>query len=113
MIGCNETVTFIHHTVRPDADEYTCTAVVGVSWFGKRGISPTQSGETPTDEYTVRIPEDLIPEVLPESGDIAVRGVVASYNGANIPNGLEHFVISKVSDNRRGTFLRHLAVSNK
>ena len=111
MLVCNETVTFVRHIAEPDGDRYECEAVVGVSWYGKRGDQPSaQAGETPRSEYTVRVPASRVPKELPKAGDIVVRGILAEYTGRKCLEGREWFRISLVGDNRRGRFLPHLVV---
>ncbi len=113
MRQCNETVTLVRHIAEANADCYECEVIVGVSWFGKRGSVPVQGGGiTPRDEYTVRIPEELVPEIPPKDGDLLVRGVLGAYDGKRSLTGREYFRISYVGDNRRGVFLRHLVVKN-
>lgn len=113
MLMFNETVTLVHHVPSANGDAYACKVIVGVSWYGKRGDAPSASdGETPKTEYTVRIPETVVPEPLPEAGDFLVRGILTEYNGRRSLTGREYFRISRVGDNRRGRFLRHVVVMN-
>lgn len=113
MLLCNETVTLVHHTPGANSDAYACTAIVGVSWYGKRGDAPSASdGEAPREAYTVRIPAAVVPEVLPQAGDLLVRGMFAEYTGRKSLKGREWFRISSVGDHRRGKFLQHVVVKN-
>lgn len=113
MLLCNETVTIVRHVQERNADSYPCEAVVGVSWYGKRGDAPNvRDGEAQQSEYTVRIPAALVPEELPKAGDILVRGVLAEYTGRKCLEGREWFRVSLVGDNRRGRLLPHVVVKN-
>ena len=111
MLLANDTITIVHHTETESADEYTCTVCVGVSWFGKRGLAPSASGGlAPSIEYTVRIPEAVVPETLPVPGDIIVHGILGSYSGKNSLKDREHFTVLQVGDNRRALFTPHVVV---
>lgn len=117
MLYCNETATLVHHIADKSEDRYECVAMAGVSWFCKRGAAPSSDGGrtdgiTPKDEYTVRIPAELVQEELPKAGDYLVRGVLAEYTGRKCFDGRDAFCISYVGDNRRGRFLRHVVVKN-
>lgn len=113
MIGGTEIATLVHHIAGVDDDSYTCTVMVGVSWYGKQGDAPSASGgEAPKTEYTVRIPAAVVPEPLPEPGDILVRGVLEEYSGKSSLKDREYFRISRVGDNRRGRYLAHVVVKN-
>lgn len=54
MLGCNETITIVHH-IKDDEDTYTCTTVKNASWFAKTTISTSADGAKPTNTYDVRI----------------------------------------------------------
>lgn len=111
MLLANDTITIVHHTETAAEDVYTCTVCVGVSWFGKRGMTASASGGlSPSIEYTVRIPEEVVPETLPKPGDIIVHGVLASYSGKSSLKGREYFTAFQVGDNRRAKLLPHLVV---
>lgn len=113
MYLCNHTVTLVRHIAHRSGDEYACEVIVGVSWHGRRGDAPSASaGEAPRDCYTVRIPNERVPEELPQAGDIMVLGILAEYAGRKSLEGREWFRVSSVSDNRRGKLLPHVTVRN-
>lgn len=113
MLYCKETATLVRHIADKREDRYECVAMVGVSWFCKRASAPTAGdGNAPRDEYTVRIPESIVPDPIPKAGDYLVRGILAEYTGRKCLEGREAFCISAVGDNRRGRFLRHMVVKN-
>ena len=117
MLYCNETATLVRHITGKTEDRYECVAMVGVSWFGKRGAASASGGDrtdgsAPKNEYAVRIPEAVVPEPLPKAGDILIRGILAEYTGRKCLEGREAFCISYVGDNRRGRYLRHVVVKN-
>jgi hypothetical protein len=114
MLANTETITIVHHVEGINTDTYTCTAIVGVSWFGKRGDAPSaNAGDAPKMEYKVRIPDALVPDVLPVAGDIIVRGVLGANDNPGSLQGREWFRASYVGDNRRGKYLRHVVVGNR
>lgn len=114
MLCASETITIIHHTADANSDTYSCTVCVGVSWFGKGGMSSSANdGRAPTVEYTVRIPADVVPATLPVPGDIIVKGILASYTGKNCIASMEHFIVGQVGDNRRAICLPHVVVRSE
>lgn len=111
MLHTNETITIIHHTESANGDTYGCTVCVGVSWYGKRGVSASANGgQAPTIDYTVRIPTDVVPESLPVPGDMIVHGILAEYTGKNCLKDKEYFVVAQVGDNRRAILTPHVVV---
>lgn len=113
MLCCNETVTIVRHIETPEGDAYSCEVIVGVSWFSKRGATASASGETPTTEVTVRIPEEHVPNELPKKGDLLVHGVLGSYEGRESLKDLEAFRVAYVGDNRRARLLPHVVVKSQ
>lgn len=111
MLGCTETITIVRHIHSRNADQYECEVIVGVSWYGKRGDAPDEHGEAPKMQYAARIPAALVPEKLPKSGDLIVRGILAEYSRAALKDR-EWFRVSMVGDNRRGRLLPHIVVKN-
>ena len=96
MLACTETITHIRlrYDRKTDTDAYICTAIHGVSWFGKLIATPENKGLTGAAKITVRIPEDAIEK----QADL---------------KGLEYFTVLSVGDNRRSRRkdLRHWVVS--
>lgn len=111
MLLCNETVTLIHCELGLDDEEYICTPIEGVSWFGKAQITQQQDGFVGGMVVKARIPEENMPEgVTPKEKDVLARGRVENVDTLQDLKGVEHFKIMAVGDNRRGR-LRHWVVS--
>ncbi|MBS6881652.1 MAG: hypothetical protein KH195_00080 [Clostridiaceae bacterium] len=112
MLMCNETLTLVREIRGDDGEAYTCTPVLGASWYGKAVAVPSTDGARIQNTYKSRIPaQNLPPDKIPRKGDYLVRGVVAAVTRAPADfAGMEYFLISAVGDNRRGR-LRHWAVS--
>lgn len=114
MLECNETITLIQseYDKAADKDEYICTVIEEVSWFGKLVAAVDGKGLSGATQTTVRIPEDNMPDVVVKRGDIIVRGVVESIERMDDLKGFEYFKVLSVGDNRRGSRknLRHWAV---
>ncbi len=106
-------MTWVQHLPTPEGDDCQCHILRGCSWYGRRGDEPGKDGQTPQDGYTVRIPEELLPEGnLPQAGDYMVRGPMAQYTGVRCLNGEDYFRVGSVGDNRRGVHLRHIVVKD-
>lgn len=115
MLMCNETVTLVRHSKGKNTDTFTCTAIVGASWYGKSVITaPTQmggNGVSFANVIKVRIPAENMPEGLTiQNGDYLVRGVVAGVSGMDDLKGHEYMKAMSVSNNRRGR-MQHWAVT--
>lgn len=111
MLLCNETVTLIHCELGLDDEQYICTVIEGASWFGKAQITQQQDGFAGGMVVKVRIPEENMPAgVVPREGDQMARGRVERIERLKDLEGVEHFKVMAVGDNRRGR-LRHWAVS--
>ena len=115
MLACTETVTLVQrrYDSETDTDAYVCTAIHGVSWFGKLIATPEKQGLTGATKVTVRIPGEVVPEVTIKNGDFIVRGKVDAIEKQADLKGLEHFMVLSIGDNRRSKrrYLRHWAVS--
>lgn len=111
MLLCNERATLVQIHSGKDGEHYTCTELVGVSWYGKTVIISTEKGAKPQNTYQVRIPASRMPQdVVPKAGDFVVRGVVRNVTAAPQDlQGYEYFAVTAVGDNRRGR-LSHWAV---
>lgn len=112
MLVCTETITHIHLRYDKDADMdvYVCTVISGVSWHGKLVTAVESKGLTGATKVTVRIPENVMPDITIKNGDYIVRGVVDGITKQADLSGREYFTVLSVGDNRRGN-LRHWAVS--
>ena len=44
MLMCNETLTLVRETRGDDGEAYTCTPVLGASWYGKAVAVPSTDG---------------------------------------------------------------------
>ena len=105
MLMCNETVTLVHHARGQDEDTYTCTAIVGASWYAKTAIVSAGNGANAANVLVCRIPAALLGEDnTPCNGDYIVRGIVAAVDTIKGLDGRNYFRITAVSDNRRGRF---------
>lgn len=116
MLACTETITIVQYVYdkETDMDAYTCTVIEGASWFGKLVAAVENKGLTGAAKITVRIPEDRMPAgVTIKRGDYVVRRAVKSVEGQEDLEGLEHFTVLSVGDNRRSKRkdLRHWVVS--
>ena len=113
MLACTETITHIRLRYETDTDAYICTAIHGVSWFGKLIATPENKGLTGAAKITVRIPEDAMPDITIRNGDFIVRGAVDAIEKQADLKGLEYFTVLSVGDNRRSRRkdLRHWVVS--
>lgn len=109
MLGCDKTVTLIHHDRTSDDDNYICTTFAKASWFKKNTITTAGDGAKPVNTYESRILTDAEINVSP--GDWLVLGVVES---VDTPSSIEldKFRITAIGDNRRG-FLGHWRVSGQ
>lgn len=108
LIGCTETITIVHHDATADGDTYRVMVVMHASWHGKRGFTPSNNGFAPRDEYTVRIPAAFAPPILPQAGDLIVRGILHRFDGKRSLEGKTWFQASFVGDNRRNGVLAEL-----
>lgn len=115
MLACTETITHIQlrYDSNTDADEYVCTAIHGVSWFGKLIATPENKGLTGAVKVTVRIPEDKMPDIVIKRGDFIVRGIIEGIEKQSDLKGQEYFSVLSIGDNRRSRrkALRHWVVS--
>lgn len=100
MLGCNETITLIHH-IKDDDDTYTCHTAEHASWFSKITISTSGDGAKPVNSYDVRIFGEFS-GVEPSLGDYVVKGIVESFEKLTDLKNMVYFRITAISDNRRG-----------
>lgn len=100
MIGCNETVTLIHH-VKGEDDSYTCHTFNHASWFQKTTISTSGDGAKPSNTFEVRL-RDTTEGVEPSLGDYVVKGIINSIETPSDLKGEVYFRITAIGDNRRG-----------
>lgn len=110
MLGCDKTVTLIHHDRTSDDDNYICTVFKKcASWFKKNTITTDGNGAKPVNTYESRILTDADINISP--GDWLVLGEVSS---VDTPSKIEFdkFRITAIGDNRRG-FLAHWRVSGQ
>lgn len=110
MLDCDKVVTLVRHVATADGDAYPCTIIPGCSWQTTDGDNLGESGEAPGSGYVVHIPEECVPDILPTPGDFMALGAVQAVTGRKDLQGLRHFRVSKVIDNRKGVFLRHVKV---
>lgn len=109
MLGCDKTVTLVHHDRESDDDNYICTTFKNASWFKKNTITTSGDGAKPVNTYESRILTDENITISP--GDWLVLGEVSS---VETPSSIEldKFRITAIGDNRRG-FLAHWRVSGQ
>lgn len=111
MLGCTETITLVHHISEDDGDRYVCFSVNNASWFSKITIATTADGAKPVNTFDVRI-MDALEGHIPELGDFCVHGVVEHVSKPSDLKGVEHFRITAIGKNYRGT-LPHWRVSGQ
>lgn len=109
MLGCDKTVTLVHHDRTSDDDNYICTTFKNASWFKKNTITTDGNGAKPVNTYVSRILTDA--DINISLGDWLVLGEVSS---VDTPSSIEldKFRITAIGDNRRG-FLGHWSVSGQ
>lgn len=110
MLDCNKIVTLIRHVATAAGDTYPCIVIHGCSWQATDGDNLGGSGEAPASSYVVHIPEERVPDILPAPGDVMVLGPSRLSQDTRTCRGLQHFRVTKVTDNRKGVFLRHVKV---
>ena len=111
MLGCNQTITLVHHVADDNSDVYICHTVNNASWFAKNTIATSGDGAKPVNTYDVRIMEDLAGHI-PELGDYCVLGVVEHVEKPADLKDVEHFRITAIGKNFRGV-LPHWRVSGQ
>lgn len=110
MLDCNKVVTMVHHVATEAGDTYPCIVIHGCSWQATDGDNLGEGGEAPASSYAVHIPEERVPDILPAPGDFMALGAVRAVTGRKDLQGLQHFRVAKVIDNRKGVFLQHVKV---
>lgn len=109
MLMCNETITL----VRSDGMSYTSDVISGVSWYDKAVVALQDRGLAASRVTKIRIPADRLPDMLPQTGDIVIRGHGPSeINSLKDLNGYTFAKVMEVSDNRRGG-MPHMALMCK
>ena len=109
MLMCDETITL----VRPDGVGYTTEVISGVSWYDKAVVALQDRGLAASRITKIRIPADRLPDMLPQTGDIVVRGYgLSEINSLKDLNGYTFAKLMEVSDNRRGG-MPHMALMCK
>ena len=101
MIACDQTITLVHHTTDWNGDSYSCIVLNGASWYSKTVITTSGDGAKPANTYEVRVLGDA--DIFPALGDYVVKGIVKSVTKPSDLKGVEHFRITSVGDNRRGS----------
>lgn len=110
MLDCDKNVTLIRHVATAAGDTYPCTVIHSCSWQATDGDILGASGEAPGSGYVVHIPEERVPDILPTPGDFMALGAVQAVTDRKDLQKLQHFRVSKVIDNCKGIFLRHVKV---
>ena len=110
MLMCDQTVTLVHHVKGDDGDTYTCTTHEKASWFKRNTITTSGDGAKPVNSYEVRImgTEDISPSL----GDYVALGTVQNVSRPSDLSGVDHFRVTAIGDNRRGT-LAHWRLSGQ
>ena len=102
----NADITIYHKRYNPETrlDEWQAAQYPGVNWYGRLNTA---------DSYIVRIPTTELIEVC--NDDVVVKGLVNDVVAS--PSSLKayrHFVVTSVSDNRRGTqSMQHWRIEGK
>lgn len=101
MLECNNIVTIVHHNKLIDDDEYICTSYEKASWFKKNTITTSADGAKPVNSYDVRIMGNM--DINVSLGDYIVRGTISNVFSVSDLKNVEHFRITAIGDNRRGS----------
>lgn len=99
MLGCENTITIVHHVKEPKGDTYSCTTYEKASLY-KRNTITTSSGAKPSNTYEVRIM--TTDDITVTLGDHIVIGKISDVVKPSDLNGVDSFRITAISDNRRG-----------
>lgn len=106
MLMCDETITL----VRSDGMDYKTEVISGASWYDKAVVSMQDRGLSAARATKIRIPEDRLPKMIPQTGDLVIRGAgPETITGLKDLRGYTYAKIMEVSDNRRGG-LPHMAL---
>ena len=101
MLECNKTITVIHHDKTSDDDDYICTTHDNASWFKKNTITTSADGAKPVNTYDVRILSNE--DITVSLGDYIALGVVSNIGAVSDLKNIDHFRITAIGDNRRGS----------
>lgn len=101
MLECNNIVTIIHHDKLSDEDEYICTTYDDASWFKKNTITTSADGAKPVNTYDVRIMGNM--DINVSLGDYIAIGTISNVLSVSDLKDVEHFRITAIGDNRRGS----------
>lgn len=137
MATFSDSITLYTHWTNPadrSREKWIRAPINGVSFYGRQAVSVSGSGLNTADQYTVRIPvSSMPPGYLPpdafsrsavpggwtlQNGDVIVKGTVADEIVKGITEitrkYVDCFVITSVSDNRRGVpAMQHMRVEGK
>lgn len=108
MLGCNKTITLVHHIETVDSDSYTATVMEGVGYTEETKLQQDGKAVVSADVVTVTIPQEIT-TAIPIKGDHVVLGRLDSppENIAKIKNcGLPVYRVIAVND-YRGNILGH------
>ena len=111
MLGCDHTITLVHHIPKADGDRYTCHTVNNASWFAKITIATSGDGVKPVNTFDVRI-MDALEGHIPDLGDFCVHGIVEHVEKPADLKEHEYFRITAIGKNYRGG-LPHWRVSGQ
>lgn len=107
MLMCDETITL----VRSNGMTYTWETISGVSWYDKAVAAMQDRGLAITRITKIRIPASRLPDMLPQAGDLVIRGEgPKTISGLKDLDGYIYAKVMEVSDNRRGG-LPHMALT--
>ena len=109
MLGCENTITIIHHNKDVDGDTYVCTVYDKASWFKKLTISTSGDGAKPVNSYDVRIMGTMDIDI--SVGDFVAIGIVGGIKKQSDIKA-DHFRVTAIGDNRRGG-LAHWRISGQ
>lgn len=111
----NADITIYHKSYNPETrlDEWRAAQYPGVNWHGRQAAIVGDSGLNTADSYIVRIP--TTEHIGAENDDIVVKGLVNDViTGPSALNAYPHFVVTSISDNRRGSEqMRHWRIEGK
>lgn len=100
MLGCDKTVTLVHHEGLENEDVYVCTLLEGASLYKKNTIITSGEGARPYNTTEVRIMGTMdLPVAL---GDYIVIGAAENVKTPSDLAGRDKLRITSITDNRRG-----------
>lgn len=98
MLAANRVITVVHY----DGEGYESRVIDGVSVHQRVEHKVQELGVVAAMVTSIRIPADVLPDVLPEAGDFVVLDRAEGIASRQDMNQYGYAVIVGVGDNRRG-----------